>query len=151
MPVGMVSTPHRRYSTSLSLAIHLTLCEASEYAEWNNGWRAADNYEPPNEPSDYGRFEDSPRYRSAMIDAGRARRICSDDAPSAQVRFHAYLDWCKQDYPPITAPTSTHLSAPRYGAAMSSIKPTARPHTMSVPFSIRWHLRPCAPLEETVR
>ena len=36
-----------------------------EYAEWNNGWRAADNYEPP-EPSDYGRFEDFSRYRADM-------------------------------------------------------------------------------------
>ena len=26
-----------------------------EYAEWDNGWRAADNYEPP-EPPDYGCF-----------------------------------------------------------------------------------------------
>jgi ribosome modulation factor len=42
-----------------------------EYAEWNSGWRAADNYEP----SDYGRFEDSPRYRADMIDAGRGRLL----------------------------------------------------------------------------
>ena len=45
-----------------------------EYAEWNNGWRAADNYEPP-EPSDYGRVEDSPRYRADMVDAGRGRLV----------------------------------------------------------------------------
>ena len=33
------------------------------------------DYERHPEPSDYGRFEDSPRYRADMIDAGRGRLL----------------------------------------------------------------------------
>lgn len=47
-----------------------------EYAEWNNGWRAADNYEPPDQDGEPPcRFEDSLRYRADMIDAGRGRLL----------------------------------------------------------------------------
>jgi ribosome modulation factor len=49
-----------------------------EYAEWNNGWRAADNYDGSDDYGSEGlngRFEDSPRYRADMIGAGRGRLV----------------------------------------------------------------------------
>ena len=46
-----------------------------EYAEWNNGWRAADfRYEPPGAAS-AAASRNSPRYRADMVDAGRGRLL----------------------------------------------------------------------------